>query len=90
MPIEITKDAKPDPKLSAIPKDQANLDVDNPTSTRVPSNAQKMNASQPTVDDDAASKSTTGELRQNFRSISIVQPEVLSPVIKEEKMSEKD
>lgn len=42
------------------------------------------------MDDDAASKSTTGELRQNFRSISIVQPEVVSPVIKEEKMSEKD
>lgn len=55
----------------------------NPTSTRVPSNAQTKNASQPAVDDDAASKSTTGELRQNFRSISIVQPEVVSPVIKE-------
>jgi hypothetical protein len=64
--------------------------VGNPTSTRVPSNAQTKNASQPAVDDDAASKSTTGELRQNFRSISIVQPEVVSPVIKEEKMSEKD
>lgn len=66
--------------------------MDNPTSTRVPSNAQTKNASQPAVDDDAASKSTTGELRQNFRSISIVivQPEVVSPVIKEEKMSEKD
>ena len=64
--------------------------MDNPTSTRVPSNAQTKNASQPAVDDDAASKSTTGELRQNFRSISIVQPEVVSLVIKEDKMSEKD
>ena len=79
---DLPTDPKLDPKLSAIPKDQANLDVGNPTFTQVPSKAQTKNASQLTVDNDAASKSTARELRQIFRSISIVQPKMVSAVIK--------